>query len=248
MKNQMIEASLADALSRLVDRRDSEEGTIIALPSVYTSGAPVQVSVSYDGAGFFVNDMGLALNEAELMGATSKQFNSQAREIADEYGVRFDNHSFFAVHVQAEELTGAIKIIGSASLKSVVATEGKLAEQNDTSLRSDFVHKIQQVFGSRNVAKDVEYHGSSTHSWKFAASVQTGGQLLLFDTASQHPVSIYSAHAKFSDLRMLEISPKGVIGISSARLFKPDYRNLLQQVANVVETTADNSVISKLAA
>lgn len=248
MTDQSMKDPLVLAVSKLVTSRDSQEGTIVSLPSIYTSGAPVQVRVSIDGDQFFVNDMGLARNEAELMGATARLFANQARDVANDYGILFDNHSFFAVHVSNEQLAAAIRVVGAASLKAVVATENKITEQNDSSERQEFVYQVEEAFGREKVSTDIEYSGSSTHSWRFAAKVDISTKTLLFDTVAQAPASIYSAHAKFSDIRYLERPPKGVIGIPSKNLLKPDYRNLLQQVANVVQMDAGVKVLKGLAA
>lgn len=238
MTQTEAEGVIQNVLASLLHRHTSDEGSVISLPTLYPSGAPVQVRVSFDGNQYFVNDLGNALNEADMLGAAPRSFQKHARDVAEQYGVLFDNHQIFAIHVSADQLSGAIRVVGSASQRAVVLTESQMAEQRDTTLKEEFVARLYRTFGEDRVTTDVTFRGQSSHDWTFAAHIRSERGPVLFDTATTSPLSIYGAHAKFSDLRRLERAPTGVIGIPSFRSMKPDYRNLLQQVANVVEATS----------
>jgi hypothetical protein len=233
--NALIDNELKSVISRLVNARESEEGTVVTLPTIYPSGSPVLVRVTFDGQVCFVTDMGLASHEADMLGATQRQFANQARRVAEEYGVQFDNHSFFAVQVPLDRLSGAIRIIGAASQKSVVLTQDKLSEINDSATRADLLQRLTAVYGQARVESDVSLAGSSSHKWAFVGRVITEKGPVVFDAATDSPSSVFSAVAKFSDIRMLERPPKGVICVPQLAKFTTDYRNLLQQAANVIE-------------
>lgn len=241
-----IDEQVRKVVSTLLVSRESEEGYIVSLPTLYPSGAPVQVRTNFDGNTFFVSDMGQAFAEAELLGASQRVFQNQAREVASDSGILFDNHMFFSISVSPERLSGAIKVVGSASQKAAMLTENQMAEQKDTSVREDFIAALYETFGKTNIDTEVAIKGSSTHSWNFAARLKTSNGITLFDTSTISPNSVFSAHAKFSDIKLLEVPPRGVIGIPSFKEMKADYRNLLQQVANVVEVGSDRSVLKRV--
>lgn len=245
--NALIDSELERVLSRLVDARRSEEGTVVTLPSMYPSGSPVNVRVSFDGQVCFVNDMGQASHEADVLGATQRIFLNQARRVAEEFGVQFDNHCFFAVQVPLDRLSGAIRVIGAASQKAVMLTQDKLSEINDSAIRADLLDRLNAVYGEKRVERDVALTGSSSHKWGFVGRVMTERGPVLFDAATAAPPSVYGAVAKFSDIRMLENPPKGVICVPNLERFTPDYRNLLQQAANVIEISSPDETFRRIA-
>ena len=232
---------MPDIVRQLVSSRDSNEGIVITLPSLYPSGTPVMTRVSFDGHTYFVSDMGNALNESELMGASPTIFKNQAREVASTYGVRFDNHCFFAINVESSRIVGAIQVIGNASQKSVVLTENKMAERNDTQLRKEFTNKLLTLYGPDRIRTEVRFKGSSTHEWTFAGAIETSGGIVLYDTATQNFSSVSSAHTRFADIRSVPKAPKGLIGVPSLAAMRIDYLNILQQAANVVEIDSVSS-------
>lgn len=248
MKHEIIDKAVRLAVAGLVSSYDSEEGTVVTLPNIYPSGAPITVRISFDGSSCFVSDMGNAFTEAELLGASQRLFKAQADEVVEEYGVRFDNHLFFALNVPLEKLDGAIRVVGAASNKAVVSVQNKMTEQSDKSIRAELVERLIHVFGSKSVSKDVSIRGSSSHEWRFAGRVSKEGQVILFDTATESANSIFSVHAKFSDVKLVERAPRGVIAVPSFSVIKPDYRNLLQQAANLIEISSSDNVFERLIA
>lgn len=244
--NAQVDTELQKVLSRLVYARSSEEGTVVTLPSMYPSGSPVLVRIAFDGHACFVNDMGQASQEADVLGATQRLFQNQARRVAEEYGVQFDNHCFFAVHVPLERLSGAIKVIGSASQKAVMLTQDKLSEMNDSTVRAELLERLNSVYGEGRVERDIALTGSSSHRWGFVGRVMSARGPVLFDAASPAASSVYGAVAKFTDIRMLDNPPKGVVCVPSLERFSPDYRNLLQQAANVIEIGSSDEIFRQL--
>lgn len=244
--NALVGTELQSVVSRLVESRESDEGTVVTLPMMYPSGSPVLVRVAFDGHVCFVNDMGIASHEADVLGASQRIFANQARRVAEEFGVQFDNHCFFAVQVPLDKLPGAIRVIGTASQKSVVLTQDKLSEINDSQVRADLLDRLVSVYGQSHVERDFSLVGSSSHKWNFVGRVVTERGPVVFDAATEAPASVFSAVAKFSDVRMLEQPPKGVICVPRLQKFTPDYRNLLQQAANLVEISSPDETFRRI--
>lgn len=238
---------IRNVVGHLVTVRDSREGMVLSLPTMYPSGAPVCVNVAYDGQTCLVNDMGHGLHEAELAGVSDRLFRKVAREVSDEYGIQFDNFCFFAIQVPIEKVEGAIRIIGSASSKSVIASAAQMTEQRERTSRADLIDRLIDVYGKQRVEQDYSISGSSSHKWVFAGSVTTALGRAVFDVATPSPTSVFGVHTKVSDVRRLSSPPKCVIAVERFDLFKPDYRNLLQQAANMIEVSASREVYEKLA-
>lgn len=221
------------AARRLVSVRGADDGYVIGTSSLYPSGASVQVRAAFDGHTCYVSDMGLASHEAEMLGATTRQFRRHARSVADELGVAFDDHSFFIVQVPIARLSGALKVVAAASHRAAVITEMSMTEQAERNDRELLLDKLVQVFGAANVEKAVMVSGKSGHAWPMAGRVRSRGGVI-FDTATPQHVSVASAYTKFQDIRMVEGSPKGVIALAYPSKFSPDLRSVLEQSAEII--------------
>lgn len=221
------------AAKRLVTVRDVDDGYVISTSSLYPSGASVQVRAAFDGHTCYVSDMGLASHEAEMLGATPRQFRWQAKAVADELGVGFDNHSFFIVQVPIDRLSGAIKIVGAATHKSALLTEVAMTEQAERNDRELLLDRLVQVFGSASVEKRVRVVGKSGHNWPIAGRVRLAREVL-FDTATPAFSSVVSARTKFQDITLAPNGGKGVIALAYPAKFAPDLRDLLEQAAEVI--------------
>jgi len=105
------------------------DGTIVRMPLIYPSGESISIRVVFDGATCFLSDLGNASREAELLGATTTLFRNQAKQVADQFGVKFDQFSFFELQVPPDEVGAAIRILAGASEKAAVMTEIKMSDQ-----------------------------------------------------------------------------------------------------------------------
>src|ERR1700677_2719324 len=93
-------AHIVDTVAKeIVTTEHFGSGSLIKTPLMYPSGACAVVQITQQGDRFFVSDMGLGHQEAEMIGASTLYANS-ARGLADHYGIRFDNQAFF---VRSEE-------------------------------------------------------------------------------------------------------------------------------------------------
>jgi hypothetical protein len=226
--------AVQDASRRLVGLEEVDDGFVVTTSSLYPSGATVQVRTAFDGRTCYVSDMGLASHEAEMLGATPRQFRRHARLVADELGVGFDDHSFFIVQVPIDRLVGAIKIVTAATHKAAVLSDIGMAEQAERNDRELLFSRLVQVFGPEQVEKSFTISGSSGHQYKVAGRVKLS-RGVLFDTATPHFNSVSGAHTKFHDISLLSDAPKTVIAIAHPKKFAPDLINLLQQsVADVI--------------
>ncbi len=229
--------SVASGMARFEREND---GYIFTTGAVYPSGSPVRVRVSFDGNTCFVSDMGVGSNEAEMIGASPRQFGHHARATANHFGVGFDSHSFFVLQISIDRIAGAVKIVSAASHRATVLTEAAISEQSAKNERDLLVDKLIDVYGKTRVERDVEMVGMSGHVWPVAGRVQEG-RIVAFDIATPFHSSVFSAHTKFSDLKLLgDEAPMGVVAVESQSDFKPDYITLLKQSASVIEIAAAN--------
>lgn len=219
----------------------SEQVATFETSSIYPSGAFVTVQATFDGRTCFVSDAGKAALESELLGATASLFARQGQSVASQMGVGFDKNSIFVAQVSIEQLVGAVKMVAAASHKTSVLVESRMSEQADKNDRDLLVLKLKSTFGTRNVDRDVEFAGASSHKWRFASRVQNQGRFFHFDFAKPSHSSVFSLHTKFIDVSRVEKAPRGVIVIDKSEEIKEDYLNLLQQAAGVLEIEADTS-------
>lgn len=248
----MIDASFRESIesatSQMVRVVSDGDALIVRTGALYPSGAPVTVDVREEGGSCFVSDSGRARLEGELLGSSSRLFMGQAQIVSEQLGVEFDQHSFFVLKVDISRVSGAIKVIGAASLKAATLTEARMSEQAEKNDRADLIDRLLGVFGPRRVVKDFEMPGSSTHAWNFAGSVAIERRKVLFDCTGPKHLSVYSAHAKFSDIaRLGPDAPERVIAYSRRHQLKSDYRNLLQQTANLITIEEEDATYQRIA-
>src|SRR4051794_21294640 len=106
---------VVDAVAREIVATDHRAaGSFIRTPLLYPGGATVVVRIEQGDARFFVSDIGLGHQEAEMMGAGS-MYAKPARVIAEEAGVRFDNQAFFVLETSRDQLPGAVVTIANCS-------------------------------------------------------------------------------------------------------------------------------------
>ena len=248
MADGSLSQAVEEAARRLVSFSHGNDGSVVSTSALYPSGAPVRVRAAFDGATCFVNDMGFASHEADLAGATHRQFVNQAKIVSEQSGVSFDNHSFFAIQVPIDRLLGAVKVVAAASQRAAILTEAHISEQAKRNDKEILVQKLVSVFGRAKVDEEVDIVGASGHTWQIAGVVRDS-RVIAFDCATPAAPSIYSTHAKFADIRRLEDNTGGVITVPQMQAFKSDYLSLLRQVANdVIEIDAPNASYEKIAA
>lgn len=131
-------AEVADAVSReIVSVEHFRGGSIIKTPLMYPSGASVIVQITEHQDRYFVTDMGVGFQEAEMIGAGLLYSNS-AKELAKHFGITFDNQAFFVAEAGRDQLAGATTVVANCSseafalmmglVPSITGKNGKAAE------------------------------------------------------------------------------------------------------------------------
>lgn len=237
-----------EAALRLATTSIEEDGAYIATSSTYPSGAYVTVRVTYDGRQCFVSDMGYAAHEAEMLGATPQQFSYRARQVADEFGIGFDNNSFFVVEVPLDRIEGAARTIATASLKAAVIVESLMAQQADDNDKLLLIDRLRHAFGADRVDTEVEVVGASGHKWVITGRAIGFSRPVYFDCGRRNHTSVVNIYSKFNDLKRLDVPQTGVVAILGATRLQRDFREMLEQtVDGVIEIESDDSTYQSFA-
>lgn len=234
------------AVRDLVSSEHAPFGSLVNTPLMFPSGGSVVIQVTGSNDSYFVSDMGLAFNEAEMMGASPRLFHDQAMPIAEESGISFDAQSFFVVRATSRQLIGAIKAVANSALHAVHAVSFKLASKQHED-RINIFERLVSIFGQNSVEQDAKIAGVSTHLWPVRARVETDGKVSLFETASKSHLSVVNVAAKFHDIARLDDAPTRITVVRSKKSLG-NYISVLSQASNVVETTISDERIVRLAA
>ncbi len=189
--------------------------------------------------------MGLGFQEAEMMGA-GKIYRRQAKRIAEQEVVEFDGYAMFQVEVSADQLAGAITVIGNCSAEAANLTAFKLAEEVAADTVEQLYDKLVHVFTAQRVARNAEIKGASSTLWHISNLVLDGDRSTIFEPVSKHHTSVYSTATKFQDLSRLDFSPNRVAVVKKKSEMKT-YLNILAQAGNVIEIAASDNIYERLA-
>jgi hypothetical protein len=227
------------------DHRTS--GSYIRTPLMYPGGTTVVVRIEQGDDRFFVSDIGLGHQEAELMGADSL-YAKPARMIAEEAGVRFDNQAFFVLEASRDQLAGAIVTIANCSQQAVMRAADALAEKTFEDRKSLLYEKLVRVFDTKTVKKNVEVVGASTQHWPVAAMVTLPGlRPTIFEPVTKHPNSIAHASMKFGDIALLKNDAPQRVAVVHNKKELGTLLTVLSRSANVIGDDESNERIARLA-
>lgn len=228
-----------------IDHRAS--GSFIRTPLMYAGGATVVVRIEEDGGRFFVSDVGIGLQEAELMGAGS-MYAKPARSIAEEAGVRFDNQAFFVLEASRDQLPGAIVTIANCSQQAVMRAADALAEKTFEDRKTRLFDKLVTVFDAKAVRKNAEVVGASTQHWPVAAIVTLPGlKPTIFEPVTKHPNSIAHASMKFGDIALLKNDAPQRVAVVPNKKELGALLTVLSRSANVIDDNETSERIIRLA-
>jgi hypothetical protein len=236
-----------ESVMRQLARFDQRgETAFINVPVLYPSGSGVVVRVDDSGDGrFFVSDMGLGYQEAEMMGA-ALIYARHAKHIAENAGIQFDSEAFFVAKGTREQLAGAIATVANCSQEAVALAAYKLAERRATDVAETLYERLVRIFTPPKVAKNASLFGASNTEYHFAAIVTLTEKPTAFEAVANHATSIAFASSKFHDLALLDQPPTAVAVVRKKKELGT-YHNLLSQVANVIEVDEPDERIEKLA-
>jgi hypothetical protein len=240
---EIIEAVARELVA--TDHRAS--GSYIRTPLMYPGGTTVVVRIEEGDNRFFVSDIGLGHQEAELMGADSL-YAKPARIIAEEAGVRFDNQAFFVLEASREQLAGAVVTIANCSQQAVMRAADALAEKTFEDRKARLYEKLVGVFDTKTVKKNVEVVGASTQHWPVAAIVTLPGlRPTIFEPVTKHPNSIAHASMKFSDIALLKEDAPQRVAVVHNKKELGTLLTVLSRSANVIDDNETNERIVRLA-
>jgi hypothetical protein len=243
--NNDFRATIESATRALINTEFRDGSAYISTPILYPSGSTVVVRVVDNGKTYFVSDIGMGYQEAELMGA-SLIYGRHARTIAENAGIPFDSEAFFVIEASREQLPGAIAMVANCSQEAVALAAYKLADRRAADLAEALYERLVRIFTEKKVAKNASVIGASNTEYNVAALVTAEKKPAVFEAVANHPSSIVFADSKFHDLALLETPP---ISIAMVRKKKKlgTYHNLLAQVAHVIETDVSDERIGRLA-
>ena len=122
-------SNIVDAVAKqIVSTEHFRNGSIIRTPLMYPSGASVVVQITQHQERFFVTDMGIGSQEADMFGG-SNYYNRSAAALAEHYGIRFDNQAFFVAEAAREQLAGATTVVANCSSEATAIAAFRSADR-----------------------------------------------------------------------------------------------------------------------
>lgn len=222
-------------------------GHFIRTPMLYPSGSSAVIRIDGSDDRFFVTDNGMGYDEA-LMFNAAHGYAVVARTLIRDTEIGFDSRSFFVAHAAADELVGVVGAIANYSQRAVIETVVRHEARKKDADRAMLLHRLDSVFGTRRVEKDVTIRGSSTVDWEVTARIQSDNIVSIFDYARPHKNSVSSAAAKFHDIARLDVPPRRIISVRDYAAMG-NFVGLLSQAANVIELEkTPDEVLRRLAA
>jgi len=180
-----------------------------------------------------------------MIGASTLYANS-ARGLADHYGIRFDNQAFFVAEASRDQLARATTIVANCSSEAAALAAYRAAERKFEEETDVLYKRLATVFPKREIERDIEFVGSSTHRWKIATIVRHGSHIALFEPVSKHPVSVVTTAAKFHDIARLD-NPPGRISVVRKKADFGNLINVLAQAGSVIDFDAPKETLLKIA-
>ncbi|MDQ2081476.1 hypothetical protein RA307_14920 [Xanthobacteraceae bacterium Astr-EGSB] len=236
-----IAETVARSLVRVATRNETAR---LSTPLLYPGGSMIGVELSRLRDGFLVSDAGGARREAGLMGG-ERTFARIARDVADRFGVRFDENMIFDMDVTEPNLTLAVIAVANAAKSAVEATAMQIATAGHADYQAHLWDRLERIYGSKPVRRRQVYRGSSDE-WTFDAAVEIGQQLSLFEVVSPSPNAVNSAVTKFLDIRDLGEAAPHRIAVLTRRDATP-HLPVLARTARIVCASDPDDVFRKAA-
>jgi hypothetical protein len=224
-----------------------DQSCLVRTPLIYpTSNSTVVIRVDDSPVGFQVSDMGLGYEEAELMGA-APTYQRQAKMVAEQTGVGFDQHSFFVLEVPRGQLAGAIASVANCSVQAVTMTALRVADRKAVDAADELYDRLVTVFAKQRVRKNDEFPGASNTVHRVSAVVRGRTRPAVFEVVQNNPVSVAFASAMFGDIARLEQPPSRIAVVRNKAALSTRL-GLIAPIAKVIEFDAPKAAIERLAA
>jgi hypothetical protein len=243
--NPGFKALVNDVAHMLVATEHRQGGSFVRTPLLYPSGATVVVRIEDGADRFFVSDIGLGHQEADMMGA-GNMYARNAHAIAETAGVRFDNQAFFVLEASREQLLGAVVTIANCSQEATIRAADALSEKTFEDSKGRLYERLVTLFERKAVAKNVDVIGSSNQVWKVAALVSLPHtRPTIFEPVTKHPSSVAHASMKFGDIALRDDPPQR-IAVVRKRVEFGSLLTVLARSANIIEEDSPNDRIIQL--
>lgn len=194
---------------------------------------------------YTVTDDGMTMREAEQLGAEDI-CRREARKIADEFGLRYNEWELFDAETPADRLVGMTALLANAAAMTMIRTSEKFADRFDLRRREDLSTRLGRVFGDARVTRDYSFNGAA-RIWQFDAHVYLpSGRSALFSMVTPKPISIAVAYSKFDDVSRIEAPP--FLGAVLDGAFDPGDKALLGRAARRIFAATDPDEAFRLAA
>lgn len=240
-------AQVADEIAReIISTEHIGSASLVKTPIMYPSGASVVVQITRHHDRYFVTDMGVGHQEAEMIGA-SNFYSRHGKDLAAHFGIRFNNQAFFVTEASRERLAGAATVVANCSAEATALSAYRAADRRFAEGADELYKRLTEIFTKPKVARDVDVAGSSSHHWRVAAVVSLDGHKALFEPVSKHHTSVVTASAKFHDIARLDTPPARIAVVQNKRDMG-DFINVLAQSATVIEQKEPDETIRKVAA
>jgi len=234
-----------DVARQIVGTEHRPSGSFVRTPLLYPSGATVVVRIEDGQDRYFVSDMGMGYQEAEMMGA-SLTYARSARSIAENAGVRFDNQAFFVLEASRDQLPGAVVTIANCSLEAASLAAYEIAARKEADDAERLYERLVGVFAPKSikVEKHVDFIGSSNTKWTVAALVRSN-RPTIFEPVINHPSSVAHVSMKLRDIGLLE-QPPNRVAVAHRKNEFGTYLGVLTQSADVVDDAVTDATILRL--
>jgi hypothetical protein len=242
-----VSANIETAIRNLISAEHFVAGSLVTMPVLYPSGSSVVLEITFQQGRYFVSDRGGGHHEAELMGV-SRGFAREAERIAEDAGIRFDGRDMFVAEVGLDVLPGAMEVVANSSQMAVAFCAMRASERTERDARDILYHRLKEVYSNREVVKDAEVLGSSSHKWKIAALVREGGTTSLFEPVTNHYTSVVGIAAKFHDLARLENQPRRIAVVRNITALGDFIGVISPAASSIIEFAAPHSTYEKLLA
>lgn len=235
---------LNDAIRRLSSCRFVGAETDVNLPVTHPSGAHAQIRIFLNGERCILSDLQQGMIEAEMVGA-SGAFIKLAKDIAKDFGIKFDGSSFILRDISINQLEAGLSCIANASAQASHKAVWKCAESKVAANDDQIFERVVRIFGEAKVARNRIIQGSHSE-WDVSNVISMEDHLAVFEFMTPHASSVSSKFLKFSDLKL------GSQGMALNAVVT-DLRSLDQKaqlvadVANIVETQATDADFKRFA-
>lgn len=202
MEYRLTIKEIAQEVARALIKISEYNGTArLSLPLLYPGGSMVAVEISKLRDSFLVTDAGIARREAGLLGG-ERTFLRIAKDVADRFGVRFDQNMIFELEVSSNDLVMVVAAVANAAKTAVEETAMHLAVVQHADYRASLWNRLEVIHGKTRVERNIHIRGSSD-SWEFDAAVKRDRHVSVFEIVVPNANAVNSAVTKFLDIRDL---------------------------------------------